>query len=819
MNEICNDNLIIHVAEAKKRNDRVWKDHGYTWSGFVQRLGSVVRTPETEAEYQKWKSSDDPQERMKADQAKDVGGFVGGTLKDGLRKKDHVLTRTLICLDLDNADDNVWSDWQGKFGFTAVLYSTHSHTAEKPRLRLVIPLAKEILPDMYEPIALKIIEQMGEKRFDPTTAEVNRFMYWASCPCDGEFVFKVLNDTPLLDGEEFLKQHYANWKDQTTWPVLSGSSGKVGKEVAQKKQTADQKAGWVGAFCQAYTIHEAIAAFVPDYERSEDCPDRYSYVKGTTYNGVVTYDDQFSYSHHATDPAGGVLQNAFDLVRIHKFGYLDAGKPNSTALTNLPSYKAMLKLCQKDTKCRVALVGKPKAAGNVPLSSTGSTSSNWMADLALDEDGSICMTHPNVRLILNNDPELKGIFGFDEFAQRISLVGDAPWPRRNSLPIYTDSDDNQLISLLDERYGLRNPEIISRSMETVADENIFHPVRQYLDGLDEWDGVKRIDTIFPDYFNAKPSDYASAVLRKTLIGAVKRAYEPGCKHDTMLVLRGNQGQGKSTFIRILATRDDWFTDHLVGGIGSKDSREGLLGKWLIEIAELVGMKKTDVEIIKNFISTQVDHLRVPYGRRSGSYPRGCVFFGTTNESSFLNDETGGRRFWIVDVRPVDGKKPRKDLFKDLPLEVPMIWSEAVALYMQGESTVLEGELLKEAKSWQDRFQYTDPTREAIEEYLETLLPAEWDKMDIYARLNWLRDPLKNTTGTQQRQVVCVREIVAEALGKPKDEVPDKWDSNKIRNIVENLNNDDGDRWEYMGSARLDFPIYGRQRYFQRLKRA
>ena len=802
------------MAQATKRTERQWNDHVYTWSEFVQKLGTPIRTGETVAEYQRWKSSSDPQERMKADSAKDVGGFVAGTLKDGLRKKDHVVSRSMICLDLDNADDFVWSDWKKNFCYAAALYSTHSHTHEKPRLRLIIPLAKELPAVMYEPIALHIIEKMGEGRFDPTTVEVNRFMYWPSCPIDGEFVFEHSDNGPLLDGESILKWSYPNWHDQTSWPVLSGNTAKVQTAITQRKQKAEEKKGWIGAFCCAYTIHEAIEAFVPDYERSDISPDRYTYVKGSTVNGVATYEDEFSYSHHATDPASEQLCNAFDLVRIHKFGHLDAGKPVGTQVTSLPSYKAMIEFCKSDEKCRIAVANRSRG-----FDLKGDKLPKWMAELELDKHEKILMNHRNVELILNNDPNFLEIFGFDEFTQRLSLIGEAPWPRRNQLPLFTDADENQLITMFDKLYGLRNREIIVRTMETVADQHPFHPIRDYLNSL-EWDGTPRIDTLLQDHFNAAPSAYASGALRISLIGAVKRAFEPGCKHDTMLVLFGAQGQGKSTFVRNLAKRDEWFTDHLVGGFGSKDSREALLGAWLVEIAELAGIKKADAEIIKGFISTQVDHLRVPYGHRTDNYPRGCVFFGTTNTNGFINDPTGGRRFLVVDVTQVDGEKPRKSIWTDMPNEVDQIWAEAKTLYDQGVSNLLDPALSEEAENWQKKFQISDPRQDAIEDYLDTLLPDDWEQKDFYERKAWLESARQNgTQGTRQREVVCIRELYTEALGKGYSELPENWESNAIRNIVTNLKPENGDRWEYMGEAKHTFPLYGRQRYFRRVKAA
>ena len=187
MTEAINNKFII--AEASSRASKKWKTREYTWEEFVDRLSTPKKTQETVEEYHRWKNSKDAAEKEKAGNAKDIGGFVGGALSGPQRVKSAVVNRCLICLDIDEGDNAVWDDWQRKFGWRAVLYSTHSHTKEKPRLRLIVPLAAPVSPDQYVAISLKLIEGMGEERFDPSTTQIERMMYWPSCPSDGEYVF------------------------------------------------------------------------------------------------------------------------------------------------------------------------------------------------------------------------------------------------------------------------------------------------------------------------------------------------------------------------------------------------------------------------------------------------------------------------------------------------------------------------------------------------------------------------------------------------------------------------------------------------------
>jgi putative DNA primase/helicase len=230
------------------------------------------------------------------------------------------------------------------------------------------------------------------------------------------------------------------------------------------------------------------------------------------------------------------------------------------------------------------------------------------------------------------------------------------------------------------------PDVVRRVVDAVARRNSYHPVRNYLESLPEWDGTPRIATWLIDYCGVKSSDvnpnvYSMAVGEKFLISAVARVMEPGCKADHLLVLEGDQGIGKSTVVRILAG-DAWFTDQ-IADLGSKDASMQLRGMWIIELGELGALNRSELERQKAFISQQCERFRLPYGYRLVNHPRQCVFIGTTNSDTWLKDETGGRRFWPVKCGVIK--------LADLTRDRDQIWAEALLRYREGVHWWLEDE--------------------------------------------------------------------------------------------------------------------------------
>ena len=411
----------------------------------------------------------------------------------------------------------------------------------------------------------------------------------------------------------------------------------------------------------------------------------------------------------------------------------------------------------------------------------------------------------NAVIILFNDPKLKGALAFNEFEHAIVAKKTLPWrpvvdADKNSCQ-WTDADDAALRYYLERVYGMTGKDRIFDAVNIVANDNAFHPVRDYLNSC-TWDGVPRVDTLLVDYLGAEDSEYVRTVTRKTLTAAVARIYKPGCKFDYILTLQGHQGAGKSTFIRKLGVQ--WGSDSLTSMQG-KEAYEQVLGVWIIEIAELSSMKKAEVETIKLFISKQTDRFRPAYGRRTQEYPRQCVFFGTTNETQFLRDATGNRRFWIVDTPEL----PPKDLEELTPETVRLIWGEAVENYRNGEKLYLSKEMEAIAREIQESFEEENPKAGLIQSYLDRLLPENWDELDLYERRQWLET---NQQGTVRRLYVCTAEIWAEALGGNPDRL-DRYGVKEIREIMARL-----PAWKRKSQSFRTFHIYGQQRYYVRVKK-
>jgi predicted P-loop ATPase len=749
-------------------------------------MEKVTRTPETVAEYRQMG-------REQQSDLKDVGGFVGGYCNEGNRSD--IRHRSLLCLDADYATTGLWEDWSLLFGNAGAVYSTHKHTPEKPRLRLVVPLARNVSPEEYQAIGRRVADMLGIDQFDDTSYQPQRMMYWPSASQDGEYIFQY-TDGAFLDPDTILAS-YHDWRDVSSWP-MSSRVAEVIKKTATKQKDPLEKPGLVGAFCRAYSIEEAIAEFVPVYQPCDD--GRYTYTEGSTASGVVTYDGKFSYSHHATDPASMQLCNAWDLVRLHSFAHLDEDVDPTKPVTSRPSYKAMAELAAADERVKVQIVtDRMEESRDAFAEDVEVADDDWKKKLRLTEKGTIASTIENVVTILNGDPALVGRLGFNEMSHNIVVLSALPWRKDANERVWTDADDADLRYYLERIYGLSGKDKIFDAVNVVAMANKFHPVRDYLDSC-EWDGVPRLSTVLVDYLGAEDNIYTRTVTRKALVAAVARIYRPGCKFDYMLTLRGRQGLGKSALIAKLGGK--WFSDTF-STIQGKESYEQLSGVWIMEVGELAGLKKAEVESIKQYISKQTDRFRPAYGRRTQDFPRQCIFIASTNETQFLRDSTGNRRYWVVDTP----NTPALDMWEDLtPEMVRLIWGEAVACYRKGETLFLPPEIEAVAREVQETYSEENPKVGIVAQYLERLLPADWDDRDPYSRRTWLEG---EELGTVQRDKVCTMELWTEALGQNPDKL-DRYAIKEVREIMEKL-----PEWRHQGNGKTTIKPYGRQRYYKR----
>ncbi|MGL9749516.1 DNA primase family protein [Enterococcus sp. DIV0170] len=328
----------IHLAIGNSKTEKKWKNKTLEWSEFIQRLNTPTVTQETIEDYRKMP-------KAKQDDIKDVGGFVGGWLKQGKRKRGYMQQRSIVTLDADSTTLDFWEDVQMLFDHAAAVYTTHSHLAKGPRYRLIIPLSRPVTAEEYEPVARKLAQSIGMDNFDDTTYQAERLMYWASHAIDGDY-FTAYQDLSWVDPDEVLSQ-YDNWQDSSFWP--ESSRGHTIRD-SQAKKAGDPlaKKGIVGAFCRTYDIVSAIETFLPDVYGPTGRDDRWTFLGGSTSGGLVIYDDKFAYSHHGTDPVGDHLVNAFDLVRIQKFGELDEDMKANTPPQKMKSFRTMNEFLQED---------------------------------------------------------------------------------------------------------------------------------------------------------------------------------------------------------------------------------------------------------------------------------------------------------------------------------------------------------------------------------------------------------------------------------------------------------------------------------------
>lgn len=404
----------------------------------------------------------------------------------------------------------------------------------------------------------------------------------------------------------------------------------------------------------------------------------------------------------------------------------------------------------------------------------------WRKQLQIDTNGVFKGTLPNIMLILRNDPRTRGRLAFNLFTNRLVIrksFGDLPhgqniecYDKVNGT-LWIDSHDHIVRTFLESRrkdkgWGLKvaDRDLVA-AISNVARENQFHPVREYLDRL-AWDGTRRFDKMFIDYFGAPDNKYTREASRLFALGAVSRIYEPGHKFDFVPIFEGLQGKRKSTFIETLSVDAEWAGSLSASLKDEKKAVESMAGKWILEIPELSGFKRADVQTIKHFISSNKDNARLSYDRRAQDFQRQCVFMGTTNESKYLLDESGNRRFWPIptNVEAIDLER--------LIEERDQIWAEAVEAYFAMRKKhpveklrylplyIKDPEALAIAQAEQaDRME--DSTAEAwaqdFERWLNTPINHEFDNLD---------DPSGGED--EYRMQVTLRDVYCGAFERPPE---------------------------------------------------
>ena len=384
--------------------------------------------------------------------------------------------------------------------------------------------------------------------------------------------------------------------------------------------------------------------------------------------------------------------------------------------------------------------------------------------LDCNDKGAPYQTITNCMTVLANDPLLVGRFAYNMIAYTKTIETPVPWDTTKGTRQITDVDYSQFAAYLEKEYGLHSKAKAIDAIANICSQNRYNPIAEWLEGL-KWDGTPRTRGLLPLFLGAVESDYNTEVIELFMRGAIARALQPGTKFDHMIVLVGKQGIGKSTFLRRLAHQSAWFNDNF-NTIEGDNAVEKLRGMWMVEMAELLSVKKVkEVEAVKAFVTSTVDTIRPKYGRETEQRPRVCVFAGTTNEMDFLSDPTGNRRFIPIHC---DAQERQDILFDDDSQEFfDQCWAEVYARWKDGEqSLILPNRIAVLADEIRATHTEDDPRIALIQSYLD----AKMQKCD---------DPI----GMDAR--VCVTELLKDVLEAPDYKNPSRRLVNEIHAIMRN----------------------------------
>lgn len=740
----------FRISIALSRYDKNLSVRECSFDRFCSYFTEPFRTSETMDDYMRM-------DKTQKDECKDVGGYVCGYAIENNSPRRKIMYRSMVTLDLDYAKDDTLQVFKKLFPYQCLIHSTRNCSENNPRYRIIIPLMKDVGIEQYEAVARMIAKEYNILDvLDVSTFQACRLMYFPSVSCDSDYVYEVTGEGFLNPDDMLCK--YDDWKDASSWPGMCKDVSYMLSTGIRSQKNPLEKSGPIGEFNRRFSIEEAIKAFLQDVYQPSSVVGRYDYIRGTTKAGLVIYEGIFAYSFHATDPASYRLCSSFDLVRIHLFGYLD--KSEHIPDKDKPSFKQMMQFAKKK-------LGKSDEA-------------EWMDRLQRYENKRLRNLRENFDVIFRNDPELN-VVAFEESSRSLvksresSIWGTAgPWQ---------EGVDMTRLMLYLERAYLTSPgaeNYVRDELELISQERSFNQHKDWMRQL-VWDGEKRVDTLLVDYLGAEDTRYTRAVTRKTLVAAIARVFEPGVKYDEMMILSGPQGCGKSTLLAKLG--GERYTDSLsFFDLKDKTAAEKLQGKWIVEIPELVGLKESNVREIRSFLSRTIDDFRPAYGRQVERHPRTCILIGTTNDSNFLIDETGNRRFYPVFVSG-NGEKKSWNISTET---VEQIWAEAYTYYKNGEMLVLDDiDLCRTAQAMRREAIVNDDRAGLIEEYLNIYLPENWDKMDAEKRLQFLDQREKNDSGNKKRQYVCCMEIWVECFRKNRNDLKAQ-DSKEIRLILEGL---------------------------------
>lgn len=785
------DDVVYPAAFATKKNDNHWKPGEVTWG-----------------EIQDWMKH--PRSR------KDVDGYILASLTK--RAKVHVgadhecdggyhrdsksLERrsALLMIDVDKPDEDFEMVVDLVLdGHAYILHTTYSSTPSEPRYRLLVPVDRDMSPHEYVDASKSLSQRVGIHQVDAGTWQATRFMYKPSARKPEWFDYTVADGEPI-PVDDLLD----------TLEIVDSDSDKI--KPGRTKRNPFEIEGLIGVFNRVYTDwDEVIEIFDLPYERESE--GRWHLRDARSQGGLTTIPEPgFVNSFHAHDPAYG-LNHAFDLVRLHRFGDLDSEAKPDTPVNRLPSTEAMLDLARKDPRVvdesfkqieedfdRISqeeedLIGSDAEEGE------GGEGKSWKSTLRLSRSGKFMDIWSNWQIILRNDPVFR-VLRYNELTMSPEATGDLPWREVTPLSRTFDGMDTAALMFhLEENLNEFRPskELVERLIQRHIVNKRINPVRDYLESL-VWDGVERISTSLP---GATDTQYNRMVATKVLVGAVARVFDPGCKWDHTLVLYGEEGLGKTTWIERLANvgeeerRSYLYT---LGQISQKDTLLAAHMSWIVTADEGHSLRKSDNDAMKEFLTRSADLFRMPYERDTVMHPRKFVIWATTNDETFLRLQQGNRRFLMVRCGDwdIDGMTPEY---------VDQLWAEAVTLYRDGYRIWLNDEESELARFEREPFTEEDSHAGIIKEYLDTLVPENWWTMSKMARIAYIqnRDPEFDPEGTMPIDRVCTHQLWEEAFGQRI--APSKVTLRELSEALKRLG------WIGIGTTRI--PGYGPQATFVR----
>lgn len=730
---------------------------------------------------------------------KDGKYYIFGRFKTQERTTKNLINRNAITLDLDgyNNDKNrplpPFSDMVAHLknalkGAAFGIYTTFSSTPDYPKYRVVIPLSEPVSPDKYKGVAERVTQIIGTNMVDPASYKPAQAMYSPRCfsfnehTHKSEFIEGVPINIPLKEAI------------QTTVIKLNPRGLDGRPRPLEKADPTHSRTEAVRFFCKKYDITTAIDTFLQDVYKREN-PNTYKFIPSKSVGGLKIYKYS-AFSHHQSDPAYGKNCNAFELVCFHKFGDPSLYyKEMADFVFDLPEIKEI----QQD-ELKQDFKKKNNIKGDVD---------SWFKGIEKDSKGKIKSTISNFALLLENDQNLNGRIRRDIFANKIEVKVDKITfkPSDNWRPI-NNNDISFLKGYLEKKYKISSEQKFNDGFRILQMKTAYHPVKRFLEGLPAKLPEKpKIPQLFVELLGADDNAYIWEVTKKWFVAAVRRIYEPGCPWDTVpSFISETQGTGKSSTLRHLS--GGYFTDS--PGDFNKIQRvaEGLNNVWIAEIGEMAATRYASKEVIKQTISRRFDRCRAAWGKMVDDNPRQSVFFGTTNNLGYLNDNTGNRRHWPIKVHEVKLQdNPTLKKFLNDDKIVRQIWSEAMYYYEQ--------EFKKKHKGNQNYFELSDEAAIIAE---EEQLKYDYSAMNPRLGLvdKWITKGKERYNAKGEKEYVkapekiCFLHIHCDCFGKDLGEYDARRDSKEYGGILKQLGYK---RNRHKGEVLT----YGKQYYYTKTK--